>query len=97
MSWVLKSLDVYPERMLENIRSSCGVYASQHLMNSLIARGMTRDDAYEHVQRLSFTAVQTQTQLKDLARAEPGIRKLLTPAEIDAIFDLKWFLRHIAR
>ncbi len=97
MSWVLKSLDVYPERMLENIRSSCGVYASQHLMNSLIDRGMSRDDAYSHVQQLSFQAVSKQRQLRDLASEVPAIRKVLTPTDLDKIFDLKWFLRHVMR
>jgi adenylosuccinate lyase len=97
MTWVMKSLDVFPERMLENIQKSCGVYASQHLMNSLIERGMSRDDAYQRVQQLSFRAVQTQRQLKDLVHDEPAIRKLLTQGEIEKIFDLKWFLRHITR
>ena len=97
MSWVLKSLVVYPRRMLENIRSSCGVYASQHLMNSLIGRGMSRDDAYHHVQQLSFRAVKDQRQLRDLALEVPAIRKLLSPRELDRVFDLKWFLRHIMR
>ena len=83
--------------MLENIRSSCGVYASQHLMNSLIDRGMSRDNAYRHVQQLSFQAVNKQRQLKDLAMEVPAIRKVLTSKELDEIFDLKWFLRHIAR
>lgn len=95
MSRVLRSLDVFPARMLENIQSSYGVYASQHLMNSLIAHGMTRDDAYQHVQRLSFEAVQTQLQLKDLACKDTAVKKHLTRKEIEKIFDLKWFLRHI--
>jgi adenylosuccinate lyase len=95
ISGVVKGLAVFPARMLENINSSYGVYASQHLMNSLIAEGMTRDDAYRLVQRLSFEAVQTQHQLKDLACRDAEVKKHLTGIQIEKIFDLKWFLRHI--
>ncbi len=97
MKWVLAGLNVYPERMKQNIRSSLGVYASQYLMNRLIEKGMDRETTYRHVQQLSFKAVRDQTQLEDLAKNDRKIRRYLKPGEISAIFNVDYFLRNIYR
>lgn len=95
MIWVIENLQVYPERMLENLEASLGVYASQRLMNGLIDKGMDRSAAYRLVQQVSFNAVRAQTHLKTVARADRRIQKYLDASELERIFDLKWFLRHI--
>jgi adenylosuccinate lyase len=95
MLWVLEKLQVLPQRMIENIEMSHGVYASQLLMNALIEKGMDRAKAYGMVQSLSFTAVQTRTHLKTVAAEKRQIQKYLKPDELDRIFDVQWFLRHI--
>lgn len=93
--WVIANLNVYPERMLENIRASCGVYASQLLMNRLIEKGQERKSAYELVQKLSFEAVNEKRELKELALENKIIKKYLTSGDVEDIFDLNWFLRNI--
>jgi adenylosuccinate lyase len=97
MLWVVGNLGVNRRRMLENIQSSQGVYASQRLMNALIEKGMERVDAYAVVQKSSFKAVQSKTHLKTIVLGNKNISKYLTPAELDEIFDIKWFVRHITK
>ncbi len=97
MIWILENLQVFPERMIENIEMSQGVYASQLLMNALIEKGMDRVRAYSTVQKLSFSAVRTRTHLMAVARANKEIGKFLSPQELDKIFDMGWFLRHISK
>ncbi|KPL13433.1 hypothetical protein AMJ74_05250 [candidate division WOR_3 bacterium SM1_77] len=97
MLWVVGNLGVNPRRMLENIESSRGVYASQLFMNALIEKGMDRVDAYAAVQESSFKAVQSKTHLKVIAQEDRRISKYLTSSELDKIFDINWFLRHITR
>lgn len=74
MIWVLENLRVYPEKMMENINKSLGLYASQNLMNRLIEKGMDRKSAYEHVQSLSFKAIEENRHLKEVAIKDPGFR-----------------------
>jgi adenylosuccinate lyase len=93
--WVLENFTVYPARMLENIKKSYGVYASQNLMNKLVAQGMDRTTAYTLVQGLSFKAVHDQRDLHDCAADDPRVRKFLSKRELARVFDLKWFLRNI--
>lgn len=97
MTWVIENLNVYPERMMRNIQQSRGAYASQPLMNRLIEEGMNRDDAYTKVQQLSFLAVQRNDELKDLALKDKQISTYLSSTQINKIFDLSWYIRHITR
>ncbi|MEO0185236.1 MAG: lyase family protein, partial [candidate division WOR-3 bacterium] len=95
MNWVLENLRVYPEKMMENINNSLGLYASQKLMNRLIEKGMLRKPAYDLVQKLSFQALNEKQHLKKIAENNPQIRKYLHHADLNKVFDLKWFLRNI--
>ncbi len=93
--WVLENLRVYPERMMENINKSLGLYASQNLMNKLIEKGMNRKTAYDLVQKLSFQALNEKQHLKKIAETNPQIKKYLHHADLKKVFDLNWFLRNI--
>jgi adenylosuccinate lyase len=97
MTWVITNLTVYPDRMMHNIQRSFGTYASQPLMNRLIEAGMDRDDAYAKVQKLSFLAAQKNRELKDLVLRDKQIRKYLNEREVNTMFDLSWYVRHITR
>lgn len=92
---VLSGIVIHPDRMLEHIKNSQGVYASQFLMIKLIERGMNRRDAYDTIQSLSFRAIRDKHGLAEIAKKEPRIKKLLSAREIDKLFDLRWFLRNI--
>ena len=48
---ILDGLHVYPDRMLKNMNRSYGLYNSQRVLLALTGRGMSREDAYELVQR----------------------------------------------
>lgn len=95
LCWVLDNLIVYPEKMMENINNSLGIYASQNLMNKLIEKGLTRKEAYDLVQKLSFQAIEEKNNLKLIALKNKKVRELLSKSELEEIFDLQWFLRHI--
>ena len=95
MLWVISNIQVFPGRMKENLEMSRGVYASQRLMNALIEKGMERVRAYNVVQKASFIAVQTSTHLMKVARSDRQIRRFLDDTELEEIFDINWYLRHI--
>jgi adenylosuccinate lyase len=97
MIGVLSGIVVHPDRMRANITDSRGVYASQILMNRLIERGMSRRAAYDIIQSLSFRALREKNGLADIAKKDARIKARLSAAEIDRIFDLRWFLRNIRR
>ncbi len=97
LTHVLDSLQVHPDRMGMNLARTHGVYASQFLMNRLIEKGMSRKEAYDLTQELSFRAVQKEIDLAALARQDKRIRSRLNESDIVQIFDLQWFLRNLRR
>jgi adenylosuccinate lyase len=92
---VLKGLVVNERKMKENIEKTLGTWGSESLMLRLIDKGLTRDEAYELVQKLSFKAMEEGKELREVSLSDERIRNLLTPEEIERCFDLKEHLRWI--
>src|SRR5215213_9927818 len=86
---VVEGMTVHADRMRANLELTCGALFSQRVLLALVAGGMRRDDAYRVVQRLAQQAWDTQTPLRELLAAEPGVE-----LDLDAIFDYGWYLRH---
>ena len=92
---IVKGMVVYPERMLENLSRSRGVVFSGTLLLEFAKRGVSREQAYEWVQRNAMRAFHEQRDFKSLILADPDIMKALTPAEVEKAFDLKDQLRNV--
>jgi adenylosuccinate lyase len=87
---VVGGMTVHADRMLANLELTCGALFSQRVLLALIAGGRQRDDAYRIVQRLAQQAWDTQTPLRSLLEAEPGV-----DLDLDAIFDYRHYTRHV--
>jgi adenylosuccinate lyase len=88
MSHLIDSLEVNKKRMLENIDSSQGQLFSSHVLLGLVDKGMSRETAYAHVQRLCH-GLQRGEQLRNKIAADSEIGPLLKAKELDDIFSGK--------
>jgi adenylosuccinate lyase len=88
---VVRGMTVHADRMRANLELTCGALFSQRVLLALVAEGHGRDDAYRVVQRLAQRAWDTQTPLRNLIAAEPGLQGL----DLDAIFDYGHYVRHV--
>ena len=86
---------VYPERMRENLERSRGVVFSGTVLLELARRGISREQAYEWVQRNAMRAFHEQRDFKALLLADADLMKVLTPAEVEKAFDLDDQLRNV--
>ena len=91
---LLDGLVVKPERMLENMDRSFGLYFSQRVLTALIATGMPRQQAYEAVQRLAMQSWETRVAFPELVRADADMRTRLGEAALDELFDPSYYLQH---
>jgi adenylosuccinate lyase len=94
---IVRGMVVYPERMLENLQRSRGVVFSGTVLLELARRGISREQAYEWVQRNAMRAFHEQRDFKGLLLADADVMKVLTAAEIDKAFDLQDQLRNVDR
>lgn len=90
---VLRDLIVRPERMRENLEALHGLVYSQRVLHALIDHGLTREGAYEVVQRASLICWDSGQHLRDVLAQDPACP--LSDAELAAAFDAAWYLRHI--
>ena len=89
---VIEGIDVFPEKITENIEKSYGLYASQDLLVALTQKGWDREKAYRFIQKKSFSAMETKTSLEELCLKDSELKNILSEKEIKELFNLK---RHI--
>ena len=85
MNLLVEGLDVNKKRMLENIESSQGQLFSSHVLLALVQKGMPRELAYAHVQRLCH-AMGYGDHLKKKLKEDEELSTWLKPKEVDDIF-----------
>jgi adenylosuccinate lyase len=92
---VVAGLQVYPQRMRENLELTQGLVFSQRVMLALIETGLSRQDAYAIVQRNSMRAWKERAALRGLLEADPDATSRLDAAKLDEIFDYSVYTRHV--
>jgi adenylosuccinate lyase len=92
---IVSGMIVYPERMRANLELSRGVVFSGTILLELARRGVSREQAYEWVQRNAMRAFQEQRQFKDLLLADADVTAVLKRPEIERAFDLNEQLKHV--
>ena len=86
---------VYPDRMRANLELSRGVVFSGTVLLELARRGISREQAYEWVQRNAMRAFHEQRPFKDLLLADADVMTALSREDIERAFDLDEQLKHV--
>ena len=92
---VMRDLQVYPKRMKRNIGITKGLVFSQRVMLSLIDKGLSRQKAYELVQRNATKAWKGNKNLINLLKSDPEVTAILPPEELEPLFDEQYYLRYM--
>jgi adenylosuccinate lyase len=90
-------LVVNEERMLENLDRSKGIVFSGRLLLELIRKGLTRDEAYDKIQKIAFDAKERGVDFKEAVNMDDGVRSILDADEIGDIFDFRYHLKNVDR
>jgi adenylosuccinate lyase len=92
---IVRGMVVYPERMRENLNRSRGVVFSGTVLLELARRGLSREKAYEWVQRNAMRSFHEHKDFKELLLADPDLMQVLTAGEVEKAFDLDHHLRNV--
>jgi adenylosuccinate lyase len=96
-----EGLLVYPENMKRNLALTLGMWNSQTVLLALIRKGLTREDAYDAVQRNAMKTWQAKhagrldADFKTQLLADPDVAKLLSRAELDRLCNLEFHFKHV--
>ena len=92
---VVDKLVVYPENMQKNLDRLGGLIHSQRVLLALTQKGVSREDAYALVQRNAMPVWRGEGDFLTLLKADKEVTKALTPAELEALFDLGYHLKRV--
>jgi adenylosuccinate lyase len=92
---ILENLVVYPETMLANIWRTKGVIFAQRVMNALIGKGLSREEAYDTVQPIAMRAWTEGLDYRDLLQASDKVMSLLTEEDLADCFTLDYYFKNV--
>src|SRR2546427_6055729 len=92
---VVKKLQVYPERMAENLALTNGLYFSQSILLALTRAGLERKSAYEAVQRAAMKTWKGEGTFAENVKREPEIAAKLSATEIDRLCSLDIHFKYV--
>ena len=96
MASLVEGLVVYPERMLENLAATRGSIFSGQLLLALTQAGVSREEAYEWVQRNAMKAWDEGGDLQTLVTTDKDIAAILSAEQIAKVFTFDTYLRNVA-
>lgn len=92
---IMRGLQVFPQRMKRNIDLTKGLVFSQRVMLALIEKGLSRQKAYELVQRNAMKTWEKNRNFLKLLKADSEITDILSTEELESIFNEQHYLRYI--
>lgn len=88
---IIGKLDVYPERMIQNLNMTNGSVMLEHVV-MVLARKMSHFEAHHKLYDYAMQAYRENIPVKSLIEKDPDIMSMITREELDAAFDYGQYL-----
>ncbi|MGH6801051.1 MAG: lyase family protein, partial [Methylocella sp.] len=95
LTQVIDKLIVYPANMQKNLDRLGGLVHSQRVLLALTQKGISREEAYALVQRNAMRVWRGEGDFLTLLKSDKDVRKVLSDAELEELFDLGYHLKNI--
>ncbi|MEC9215917.1 MAG: adenylosuccinate lyase [Pseudomonadota bacterium] len=95
LTGVIEKLTVYPENMRANMDSLGGLIHSQRVLLALTQAGMSREDAYQAVQRCAMPVWLEGADFLTNLRGDAAVTAHLSDDGLAALFDLAYHTKHV--
>lgn len=92
---VINGFQVHTDHMLENLVKTKGLIFSQRVLLALMDKGLERMAAYDLVQRAAMKTWSGGLDFRTNLMADRQVRTHLSDKQMDKIFDLEYYLRHV--
>lgn len=92
---VVGELNVYPEQLNRNLELTGGLIYSQRVLLELVESGLSREAAYDLVQRCAMASWESGKKLKELLAAEIVVNDQLGKEKLESCFDPAYYLQRV--
>jgi adenylosuccinate lyase len=86
---LVDTLEIYPDKMLENLNLTKGLIFSQAVLLTLTRKGVSRETGYRMVQRNAMRVWSEKIAFKTALVQDNEVRQQLTEKEIEQIFSME--------
>ena len=95
LNGLIRNLVVYPDNMLRNLNQMRGLIFSQKILLDLTQAGVSRENAYQMVQRNAMKVWEEGKDFQEELLADQAVVEALGAGKIRESFDLKYHLKHV--
>jgi adenylosuccinate lyase len=95
LAGLIEKLLIYPANMQKNLDRLGGLVHSQRILIALTQKGASREDAYKLVQRNAMPVWRGEGDFQTLLKQDADVKKFMTDAEIEELFDLGYHFKHV--
>jgi adenylosuccinate lyase len=98
---LVEGLIVYPENMKRNLKLSLGMWNSQTVLLALIKKGLSREQAYELVQRNAMQtwavkhAGREDADFVEQLKTDPEVARHFKKGELEGLCSLDFHFKHV--
>lgn len=92
---IIANWKVHPDRMEDNIGMTKGLVFSQRVLLALTKKKLTREKAYQIVQKNSLKSWSENLDFKDLIQSDEEVTRVLSPEDIEKCFTMEPYLEKI--
>lgn len=92
---LVEHLMVYPEQMRKNLEKMGGLIYSEAILLLLTKKGLSREEAYQVIQRNAMKVWEEGLDFKALLSQDETVKTLLSPEELHHTFELRNHLKHV--
>jgi len=95
LTGVMDKLTVYSNNMKVNLERLGGLIYSGRVLLALTQSGVSREEAYNYVQRNAMPVWRGEGDFLDLLKADSDVMAALSVKELQALFDLDYHTKHV--
>lgn len=95
LTGVMEKLLVYPDAMKANLEKLGGLHNSQRVLLALTQKGMSREGAYQAVQRNAMDVWHGNGAFLNLLKGDREIAEYMAQDELEGLFDLGYHTQHV--
>ena len=96
MTRIVDGVVIHADRMLHNLNMTGGLVFSGRILLALVDAGLTREEAYDLVQRHALEAGQDLRQsFRERLESDPGVKARLSHTQLTSLFDVNFYLQHV--
>ena len=95
LTGIMDKLTVYSNNMKANLERLGGLIYSGRVLLALTQSGVSREDAYNYVQRNAMPVWRGKGDFLDLLKADSNVMAALSVKELQAMFDLDYHTKHV--